>query len=238
MKNKVQFIISLFISFTSLGILFPSATVDAAKLESGVTINATSTTETEKICDDEKDNDNDGKIDADDKDCVAQGGQSAEPCGPQTLNQVECMKQGIDTETKEKETCGPQTLSGIPINYGELNVGQESSEHKVTIKNEGTIPMIIIFKGGSWINDSPGNPAISGPEITHIGVVPNVNWGDKMELQVNGFYLFGVDFKLGGGQSIPVYFQLKVPTGSVSGSFHQEVTIDGVCSPSSNLPLP
>ena len=72
--------------------------MEGAKLQSGVTINAPSTTETEKICDDTIDNDNDGKIDAADEDCGGSG-----PPG----------------------TCGLQ-ISGVPINYGQVNPGQQS----------------------------------------------------------------------------------------------------------------
>ena len=69
--------------------VFPFVFVEAAKLESGVTINAPSTTETEKICDDTKDNDKDGKIDAADEDCAAAPtGPTAGTCG--VVNSIWC----------------------------------------------------------------------------------------------------------------------------------------------------
>ena len=112
MKNKVQFIIFLFFGFAFLVYLFPVIFVEGAKLQSGVTITAPPTTETEKICDDTIDNDNDGKIDAADEDCAAA------PAGP------------------TPETCGLQIVSGIPINYGQLTMGQESVEKEIWIKNK------------------------------------------------------------------------------------------------------
>ena len=69
MKHKVELIIFLLLGLT-LVYLFPFAFVDAAKLQSGVTINAPSTTQTETICNDTIDNDNDGKIDAADENCA------------------------------------------------------------------------------------------------------------------------------------------------------------------------
>ena len=146
MKNKVQFIIFLFFGFAFLVYLFPFIFVQAAKLESGVTINAPATTETEKICNDTIDNDNDGKIDATDEDCAAA------PAGPTA------------------GTCGLQIVSGVPINYGQLTPGQESAEKRVMIKNEGTSQKLakLMIKGGNWVSDAAPNPTISGPEITFV----------------------------------------------------------------------
>jgi hypothetical protein len=70
MKNQVQLVLLLLFTFTFLVYVFTFTFVDAAKLESGVEIIAPTTTETEKICDDTIDNDNDGKIDGDDQDCA------------------------------------------------------------------------------------------------------------------------------------------------------------------------
>ena len=70
MKNQVLFVIFLFFGFAFLVYLFPVIFVEGAKLESGVTIKAPSTTQTEMICDDTIDNDDDGKIDAADEDCA------------------------------------------------------------------------------------------------------------------------------------------------------------------------
>ena len=80
MKHKIELIIFLVFGLT-LVYVFPFAFVDAAKLQSGVTINAPSTTQTETICNDTIDNDNDGKIDAADENCAANNSPTAEPCG-------------------------------------------------------------------------------------------------------------------------------------------------------------
>ncbi len=60
---------------------------------------------------------------------------------------------------------------------------------------------------------------------------PNLDWGTKKPLSSAGWEL-GV---MSGGQSIPVYFQMK-PGGatdaslnSFTGSLHQDVTIDLLC---------
>ena len=88
MKNQVELIIVLIFGFSFLMYLFPFIFVEAAKLESGVTINSPSTTETEKICNDTIDNDNDGKIDTRDEDCAgALAGPTAE-CGAQIVSGV------------------------------------------------------------------------------------------------------------------------------------------------------
>jgi hypothetical protein len=183
--------------------------VDAAKLESGVTINAPSTTETEKICDDTIDNDNDGDIDADDADCV------------------------LATTPPPAGTCGLSIVSGVPINYGQLNLGQDSAEQIVSVKNEGTsqTPAKIMIKAGDWISDATGNPIIFPTMITHVAIAPNLDYDDKKALSSNGWELG----QISGGQSIPIYFQMK-PGGafdaslnSFTGSLHQDVTIDLLC---------
>jgi len=224
-KNQVLFVIFLFFGFAFLVYLFPVIFVEGAKLQSGVTINAPSTTETEKICDDTIDNDNDGKIDANDEDCAAA------PAGPTA------------------ETCGLQIVSGVPINYGQLNPGQVSAEKKVVLKNEGTsqTPAKIMIKGGNWISDAAPNPTISGPEITRVGGQPATGdysyYSAKFPLSGNGLQLSqwkGWELmQISGGQSIPVYFQFRPWTllpgllgthySFPSGSFHQEVTIDLLC---------
>jgi hypothetical protein len=131
-------------------------------------------------------------------------------------------------------TCGLQIVSGVPINYGQLNPAQDSAEQKVTIKNEGTsqTPAKIMIKAGDWIFDAePGtdpemaNPSISGPEVTHVAIAPNLNWGTKNALSLAGWELG----QLTGGQSLPVYFQFKTWVNAPSGSFHQDVTIDLLC---------
>jgi len=200
-KKKVEIIIFLLFGLAFLMYLFPFIFVEAAKLQSGVTINAPATTETEKICDDTMDNDNDGKIDADDPDCAAA------PTGPTA------------------RTCGLQIVSGVPINYGQLTAGQASGEKQVLIKNEGTVTGNIMIKGGDWISDSAPNPTISGPGTTRVGIAPLIDLGSKKALSSDGLE-FG---QISGGKSEDFYFQFRGFVNGPSGSFHQEVTIDLLC---------
>jgi hypothetical protein len=264
MKNKVELVIFLLFAFTFLVYLFPFNAVHAEKFQSGVTI-APSTAETETICDDGVDDDNDGKIDGDDQDCAATPSQPEdEICangqddnGDGTVDEAECTQQAGtmgeicangqddngDGTVDEAEctqqadamagTCGLQIVSGVPINYGQLNPDQESAEQKVTIKNEGTsqTPAKIMIKGGDWVSDAAGNPTIFPSMNTHVAIAPNLDYYDKKALSSNGWELGGMS----GGQSIPVYFQMK-PGGatvaslnSFTGSLHQDVTIDLLC---------
>jgi hypothetical protein len=223
-KKQVEIIIFLFFGLTFLVCLLPFIFVDAAKVESGVTIktpsttepemicdpelrppcrlltNTSSTTEPDEICDDTIDNDNDGKIDADDEDCAAA------PTGPAA------------------GTCELQIVSGVPINYGQFSFGQEgffSAPQKVTIKNVGTASAKIMIKGGNWISDAAGN-TIRGP--------PEVTWVSFMVL-ASSKPLTSNERELGqlfGGQSLPAYFKIYL-SGWPAGSYHQEVTIDLIC---------
>ena len=174
MKNQVEIIILLFFGFAFLVYLFPVIFVEGAKLQSGVTINAPATTETEKICDDKIDNDNDGKIDAADTDCAAA------PAGPTA------------------RTCGLQVY-GVPINYGQLKPGQVSLEEKVYIKNEGNVysppGAKIMIKGGNWVSDAAGNPTIYGPEITRVNNKPLSSNGWEL-CEIYGGQFWGLLFVL------------------------------------------
>ena len=195
MKTKVKLLIFLFFGLVSLIYVFPFVFVEAAKLESGVTINAPSTTETEKICDDTIDNDNDGKIDYADEECVAK--------------------------------CGQQIVSGFPINYGQLNPGQDSAEQKITIKNEVGLPtgVTIMIKGGNWISDETGT-TISGPEYTHYEISSGYGYdGMHKHLSSNGSMLGWIS----SGGSLTAFFQFRPMPNSPSGSLHQEVTLDTIC---------
>jgi hypothetical protein len=199
MNNQVKIIIILFLGFTIV-YLFPFNSVHAAKVESGVTINAPSTTETEKICDDTLDNDNDGKIDAADQDCAAPPASA---------------------------TCGLQIMSGTPINYGELNAGQVSVEQKVTIKNVGTATAQIMVKAGDWIGGTSANPIkMIGPEITRVAVSPNMEFGNKFPLHTSEATALS---DLGPGQEVDSFWSLYADP-KLSGSPHQEVNIDLICA--------
>jgi hypothetical protein len=208
-KNKVELIIFLFFGLTSLVYVFPFAFVDAAKFQSGVTIKeaAPPTNETapptNEICNNGIDDDGNGAID-----------------------EVTCLPPPAGT-------CGLSIVSGVPINYGQLNLGQDSAEQEVTVTNEGTsqTPAKIMIKAGDWISDAAGNPIIFPTMITHVAIAPNLDYDDKKALSSNGWELG----QISGGQSIPVYFQMK-PGGafdaslnSFTGSLHQDVTIDLLC---------
>jgi hypothetical protein len=200
MKNQVERIIILFFGLATLVYLFPFAFVEAAKLESGVTITAPSTTETEKICDDTIDNDNDGKIDAADEDCAAA------PAGP------------------TPGTCGLQIVSGVPINYGQLTVGQVSNEQKVTIKNVGTAPAIVMVKGSAWTGGTPPNDTYNA-EITRVAVTPGMEFPKKFAVHSSEATTLG---DVGAGQEADSFWSMYADN-HLSGSPHQEVTIDLTC---------
>jgi hypothetical protein len=228
MNNQVKIIITLFFGLTVVYVL-PLAIVDAVELESGVTINETSKietevicddtldnddgkmnpedqdcaialSETEKICDDGKDNDDDGKIDADDQNCVA---------APEGQAEVTCAILKI--------------LSVVPINYGQLTPGEESTIQTVNIRNEGYGTAKIIVKGGDWISDSADNP-LSGPEVTHVGIGP-ISPNAMVALKSNEFQIGMIP----PGNTVPVSFLLKVPASGFTGSLHQEITLDLIC---------
>jgi len=115
MKNKAELIITPFFALSFLIYVFPFAFVDAAKFQSGVTIKeaAPPTNETARptneICNNGIDDDGNGATDED---------YAAAPAGPTA------------------GTCGLQIVSGVPINYGQLSIGQDSAEQKVAGKKE------------------------------------------------------------------------------------------------------
>jgi hypothetical protein len=204
-KKQVEPKIVLLVGSIFLVYLIPIAFVDGAKFQSGVTINAPSPNGT---CPGPDEN-GDGVDDMTGEPCPA-------PTGPAA------------------GTCGLSIVSGVPINYGQLNLGQDSAEQEVTVTNEGTsqTPAKIMIKGGDWISDAEAdpdpaliNPAISGPEITHVAIAPNLDWSNKKALSLGGWELG----QISAGQTIPIYFQFKVPINAPSGSFHQDVTIDLLC---------
>jgi hypothetical protein len=234
MKNKAELIITLLFGLAILVYLFPVIFVEAAKLQSGVTITAPATTETEKICDDAIDNDNDGKIDANDQDCAP---SSAEPAVEICGNGKDDNKNGKIDEAGcvlvRGFTCGLQILSGVPVNYGQVTIGQDSAEQKVTIKNVGTATATILVKGGGWFADLGlggilyGGFLSSEPGDTHVATTANLDYNNKKPLSGSGLKLG----QISGGQSIPVYFQLRVPTTwPIEADFvQQEVSIDLLC---------
>jgi len=126
MKTKVKLSIFLFFGLVSLIYVFPFVFVEAAKLESGVTINAPSTTETEKICDDTKDNDNDGKVDAADEECVAKCAQQSVSGFPINYGQL-----------NPDQTSAEQKIT-------------------IKSENSLPTGVTIMIKGGNWISDATG----------------------------------------------------------------------------------
>ena len=85
----------------------------------------------------------------------------------------------------------------------------------------GAIPRIFI-SGGDWISDAPGNPTVSGPEITQVSDTPEGPW---KALKSNAFQVGTVHFD----SMVGVFFKLNVPASGFSGSLHQEITIDLIC---------
>ena len=195
-KNQVCLAILLILGFSFLVYLFPFNAVNAAKFQSGVTIKAPTTNETapitNEICNNGIDDNGNGAID-----------------------EVTCLPPPAGT-------CGLQVVSGVPINYGQLNLDQESAEQKVTIKNEGTsqTPAKIMIKGGDWVSDAAGNPTIFPSMNTHVAIAPNLDWGTKKPLSSAGWELGGIS----GGQSLPVYFQMK-PGGATLASLNSSYWI-------------
>lgn len=175
--------------------MFPFVLVEAAKLESGATILKKSFP-AEAAC---ADNNGDGVDDNSGEKCSAAAGS----IGP---------------------TCGLRIVSGTPINYGQLYPGQVSDMQKVIIKNLGTARADVLFKAGDWISDAPGNPTISGPEITHVSVNENSPWTADTPLTSEGWKMHYLD----GETSMTLYFHFKVPSG-VGGSIHQDITLDILC---------
>ncbi|TLX88931.1 MAG: hypothetical protein E6K94_11455 [Thaumarchaeota archaeon] len=195
MKNQVELMILLFFELAFLVYLFPFVFVEAAKFQSGVTINQGAPPAATTCVD----NNHDGFDDSNPSVMCGQAGQT--------------------------QTCGLEIVSGVPINYGQLNLAQDSADQQVTLKNDGTVTANVMVKGGSWISDAAGNPAMSGPEITHVSVNPNTAWAIKKPLGTNELQLG----QLSSQQTKPVFFQLKVPASGFSGSLQQEVTIDLIC---------
>ena len=177
MKNQIAFIIFVFFGFSFLMYVFPLIFVEAAKLESGVTISAPSRNETL-------------------------------PAG----------------------TCGLQIISGAPINYGQLTVGQVSNEQKVVIKNVGTAPGKVMVKGSAWTGGIPPLDTYNA-EITRVAVTPGKDFGTKFALHTAEATILG---DLGAGQTGESFWSLYADP-KLSGSPHQEVSIDLICVDKTNL---
>jgi hypothetical protein len=195
LKDKFYFAVFLILAFSCMLSILAFSDVNAAKLQSGVTINAPSSTP--GTCPDAN---GDGVND-----------MTGLPCG---------------TSTETTGTCGLQIISGAPINYGQLNVGQVSTEQKVTIKNTGNAPAKVMVKAGDWIGGTAASPIkLYGPEITRVSVTPQPDFGKKLPLHTAEATILG---DLGPGQSGDSFWSLYGDP-KLSGSPSQEVTIDLTC---------
>ena len=195
MKNKVKLTMFLFFGLAFLVYIFPFAFVEAAKLESGVTINAPPpTTGTCPDANNDGNNDNTGA-----------------PCG--------------STTAPTAGTCGLQIISGVPINYGQLNVGQASSEQKVTYKNVGTATAQVMVKASDWIGGTPDNPiTMQGAGHTRVATTPGMEFAKKVPLEPDDKILG----ELSAGQTGESFWSMYVQAG-MSGSPHQDVTLNLIC---------
>jgi hypothetical protein len=222
--KQILFMILLFIVLSSLVFLFPIFIAHAAQFQSGVTINPlppASTSPPPPPCNPQP--------------CIP-GTSPTNPITNPTTN-------GTTTPTANPPvaTCGLQILSGVPINYGQLNLGQvaglgyvRSAEQQVTYTNIGNASAHVSVKGGNWIGGTTANPQTFPPEWTHVADKPNVDWQNKMALKSSEISLGQEQLTPGTtGQS---YWQLQVPTNpaisgstDISGSLHQEVTLDLIC---------
>jgi hypothetical protein len=130
------------------------------------------------------------------------------------------------SQTETAGTCGLQVVSGAPINYGQLNVGQVSTEQKGTIKNTGNAPAKVMVKAGDWIGVIAATPVkLYGPEITRVAVTSGMEFGKKFALHTAEATILG---DLGAGQSGDSFWSLYADP-KLSGSPSQEVTIDLTC---------
>jgi hypothetical protein len=225
-KNYFEFKILLIVGLVCLIYLIPFSSVDGAKFQSGVTIKASEPTNGECV---------NGAVVGTGEPCT--GGKA--PAQPPSKC-VDADQNGLDDKTgagctggqmMDAGTCGLKINSGVPINYGELSIGQESGERMVTIMNDGNsqTPAKVMIKGSEWISDEPvagANVRIAGPEATKVSLLHG-NYAEKSSLSDNGLELG----QMTGGQSLLLNFQFKLdnaPSGPV-GAFHQDVTIDLLC---------
>jgi hypothetical protein len=115
-------------------------------------------------------------------------------------------------------------MTGAPINYGQLNVGQVSNEQKVTIKNVGTATAKVMVKASNWVGGTPPNDTYNA-EITRVALTPGKEFGTKFPLHSSEATALG---DLGPGQEGDSFWSVYADA-HLSGSPHQEVTLDLTC---------
>jgi hypothetical protein len=224
-KNGSGLKIVVLLGLISLVYLLPSSNVEGAKFQSGVTIKAATSSD---CIDANKDG-------ADDNTGAACGKAPAEP--PSKC--VDANGDGADDNTgaacsqtsTAAGTCGLQISHGVPINYGELAIGQESPEQAISILNEGTsqTPAKVMIKATPWVSDelqAGMHVSVADEGATRVSL-EGLTYDNKKPLTA-GAQEIG---QLAGGQSRQIFFQLKLNNPPPSGfdKFHQDVTIDLLC---------
>jgi hypothetical protein len=243
-KDGSAFKFVILIGLLGLVTLLPSANVEGEKFQSGVTIKTAAQSQCVDTNGDGVDDNTGGACGEAPAEppsqCVDANGDGAddntgEVCAKAPAQPPGKCVNGVDATgaacTPTEGTCGLHISSGVPINYGELTIGQESPEKGVVILNEGTsqTPAKVMIKGTDWVSDDlyqGTSIQIQGPEATHVSL-DGLTYDNKKHLTSNGAELGDIT----GGQTKTVYFQLKLdhnPPAAVS-SFHQDVTIDLLC---------
>lgn len=163
MKNQVRLAILLILGFSFLVYLFPFNAIDAAKIQSGVTINAPSSAGT---C---PDNNNDGINDMTGAPCGSTAGPATGTCGLQIVSGVP-INYG-------------QLSPGQDSAEQKVTIKNEGTSQTVAK---------IMIKGGDWVSDAAGNPTISGPEVTRAVIAPGLDYNNKKSLSTSGWELGGI----------------------------------------------
>lgn len=223
MRNGSGFKIVALVGLIALMYLLPSYNVEGAKFQSGVTIKASPNDQcvngvdvnTGEAC-------TGGKAPAEPPSkCVDSNGDGADDNTGAACSQT----------TTAAETCGVQITSGVPINYGELTIGQDSPEQAISIMNEGTsqTPAKVMIKATPWLSDelqAGTHVSIADEGATRVSLV-GLTYDNKKPLSADAQEIG----QLTGGESRQIFFQLKLNNAPPSGfdKFHQDVTIDLLC---------
>lgn len=148
---------------------------------------------------------------------------TTEPCGPQILNQVQCMKSSVETII-QKEKCPLEIVMGVPVNYGQIAPGNKSLGQMVVIKNAGISGANVMIWATDWVSDVAGNSNVFGADITRVDLhYP----GDRFPLQPSGKQMLLIG--IGPQETKQLWFRLYVPPNAAPGSYLQEVTLEPKC---------